>query len=102
MDWSLLFELTQAYGVSGNEDDVRDIILRELEKSSRLQIHVDTIGNVYAYLPSSSSYSYKTLLLTSHMDEVGLIVRHIDEETGHIYVNALASSSNFKYYWSEC
>lgn len=73
----LLKKLTEASGVSGNEKEVRDIILAEIRDYVD-DLIVDKLGNVIAYkngIPSS-----KRLMITAHMDEVGLIVTDIDDK----------------------
>lgn len=71
----LLKRLTEASGVSGNEKDVRDIIIDEI-KDHVDTIKVDRIGNIIAY--KKGKPNSKTLMVTAHMDEVGLLVKDID------------------------
>ena len=79
-----LLSLLDISGVSGNEDDVRNYIL---EKLASVNPVVDSLGNIFVYLPVSPQA--KTILITAHIDEVGMIVSHIDKETGRIYVYML-------------
>lgn len=69
----LLRELSEAHGVPGMEDDVRAIMMREL---SDCDVEVDTMGNLIARKGSGS----KKVMLAAHMDEIGLMVKHIDEK----------------------
>lgn len=71
----LLKLLTEASGVSGNEKEVRNIIISEI-KDYVDNIEVDRIGNVIAY--KKGKPNSKTLMVTAHMDEVGLLVKNID------------------------
>ncbi len=72
----LLKQLTEALGVSGNEDEVREIILKEATLWAD-SVSVDRIGNVVA--TKKSSNGGKRILLCAHMDEVGFIITHISD-----------------------
>ena len=79
----LLEELTNAHGVSGFEDPVRDILRREW-KDLLTDLHTDGLGNLIGSLRGSSDSP--RVLLMAHMDEVGFLVRHIDEN-GYLYIH---------------
>ncbi|ABW19101.1 M42 family metallopeptidase [Alkaliphilus oremlandii] len=71
----LLKRLTDAMGVSGDEKEVRDLILSEIkEHVDRLKI--DTMGNIIAYKKGIKGDT--TIAVTAHMDEVGFIIKGID------------------------
>ncbi|SES69511.1 endoglucanase [Natronincola peptidivorans] len=72
----LLKKLTNASGVSGNEDEVRNIIRAEL-KGIADDIRVDSIGNIFA--EKKSRKSKYNIAITAHMDEVGFMVKGIDD-----------------------
>jgi putative aminopeptidase FrvX len=67
----LLKELTELNGVSGNEEEVREFIKEKILNFTD-EIKVDSIGNLIAFKKGSSS-KYK-IMLSAHMDEVGLMV----------------------------
>lgn len=71
----LLKKLTEANGVSGNEKEVRNLIIKEIEDYVD-SIKVDKIGNIIVHKKGKSND--KCLMVTAHMDEVGLIVKDID------------------------
>lgn len=71
----LLKRLTEASGVSGNEKEVRDIIISEI-KDHVDSLKVDRLGNIITYKKGRDTS--KTLMITAHMDEVGLMVTDID------------------------
>lgn len=71
----LLKQLTEASGISGNEKEVRDLIISEI-KDHVHTIKVDKIGNIIAYKKGKDTN--KKLMITAHMDEVGLLIREID------------------------
>lgn len=77
MNLDLLRELTEARGVSGFEDDLRTIVRRELEPLAD-EVRTDRMGNVIA-LKKGSGVGPKLLLL-AHMDEIGFLVKHIEDK----------------------
>ena len=74
----LLKELCALPGVSSWEDRVRDFILARAKPLAQT-LRVDAIGNVIAFKQGQKATGNK-LLLTAHMDEVGLMVRSITDE----------------------
>ena len=68
----MLEMLCAASGVSGNEDEVRNLIS---DKCSYYQPMVDTMGNLLV----STKGKGKKILLAAHMDEVGLIISGIED-----------------------
>lgn len=71
---SLLKELLETYGPSGNEELIRDLIENEI-KSYVDEIKVDKLGNLIAIKKGNG----KKIMIAAHMDEIGLIVTGIDE-----------------------
>ena len=74
----LLKELTQLNGVSGDEGRVADFIISHIRPYAD-DITVDTMGNVIAFKKGTST-SDKTVVVSAHMDEVGLILSDITEK----------------------
>lgn len=72
----LLKRLSEAPGVSGNEDRVREIIL-EAARPLADRVWVDRIGNVIA--EKAGTLSGKQVMLCAHMDEVGFLITHISD-----------------------
>jgi len=72
----LLKRLTEASGVSGNEKEVRDLIMSSLEGYVD-ELKTDRIGNLIVHKKGSNP-SGKRLMIAAHMDEVGLLVKDID------------------------
>ena len=70
----LLKMLTEANGVSGNEKEVREIILSEI-KNYVDEVKVDRLGNIIAY--KKGRVSSPKIMVAAHMDEVGFIVTRI-------------------------
>ncbi|NLY45255.1 MAG: M42 family metallopeptidase [Tissierella sp.] len=71
----LLKTLTESFGLSGNEKEVRDIIIAEI-KDYCTTIKTDRIGNIIAF--KEGKPNSKRIMVTAHMDEVGLMVKDID------------------------
>ena len=76
----ILKELSEAFGVSGGEDEVREIIIEAI-KDHVDEYRVDSMGNLIA-LKKGTGESKLKVMVAAHMDEVGLMITHIDEETG--------------------
>jgi len=81
----LLKELTEAPGPSAFEEPVREIVVREFE-SLGASVQFDGLGSVVATLPRSSGGP--KIMVTAHMDEVGLMVQHVTAD-GFIHVKML-------------
>ena len=81
----LLEELTNAYGPSGFEGPVRDIMRRELGPLSD-HIEVDGIGSLIARKDGTSDSP--RIMIAAHMDEVGLMVKYVTDE-GYIKFQTL-------------
>jgi len=79
MNFNLLRELSEAFGPSGCEDEIREILKREVSKFTD-EVIVDSLGNIIAHIPGKGP----KVLVDAHMDEVGFIVRRIDEN-GFVY-----------------
>ena len=76
----LLQTLTETFGPSGYEDEVRKIVRREVESLAD-EVRVDTLGNLIARKrPTKSSRDPKKIMIAAHMDEIGVIVSHVDEK----------------------
>jgi len=71
----LLKKLVEAPSVSGSEGSVRDLIRKEIEPYVD-EIRTDKIGNLIAKRGSGSP----KLMITAHMDEIGLMVKHVDDK----------------------
>lgn len=75
----LLQKLAEMFGPSGYEDAIRAAIRLEVEPLAD-EIQVDALGNLIARKnPSSRSRGGKRIMIAAHMDEIGLMVSHIDE-----------------------
>lgn len=73
----LIKKLVEAYGPSGHEGQVRELVRAEI-KSLPDYISVDPLGNLIAAMKKKSK-SGKKVMLSAHLDEIGVIVSHVDE-----------------------
>lgn len=74
-DFSILNTLTQLPGISGREGKIRTYLAKLLAPYAD-SVRTDALGNL---IVSKKGTSRKHLLLCAHMDEVGLMVRFVDE-----------------------
>ncbi len=74
---ALIQELTQLVGPSGYEGTVRAAV-REHVKDLCDEIRVDALGNLICRMGAKAEGGMR-IMLSAHIDEIGLIVTHIDE-----------------------
>lgn len=74
----LLEALCLAFGPSGRETAVADLIRKELEGTVD-EIKTDALGNLIA-IKRCGKPDAKRLMLASHMDQIGIIASYIDEK----------------------
>lgn len=70
-------ELSALFGTSGDEKQVREEIINRLPKT--VKYTVDNLGNLIVEKKGKKKPKHK-IMLDAHMDEVGFIVTHIDED----------------------
>ena len=71
----LLAEICQVAGAPGFEQRVREIVLREVTPLVD-EISIDNMGNITAVKKGKEP---KKVMIGAHMDEIGFIVTHIDD-----------------------
>lgn len=74
LNYALLQTLTQAFGPSGSEDTIREIITREVAPFCD-ELTTDPLGNLIAVKKGTG----KHIMVASHMDEIGLMITFIDD-----------------------
>ncbi|MCK5584570.1 M42 family metallopeptidase, partial [Candidatus Bipolaricaulota bacterium] len=74
----LLRKLSNAFGVSGFEDEVREMI-QSLVAPHVDEVKIDALGNILA-IRKSANPDAKTLMLDAHTDEIGFIVKWIEKD----------------------
>ena len=75
---SLLKKLCISNGISGDEGNIRQIIIEEI-KDYATEITVDNLGNVIVFKKGKERPKNK-LMISAHLDEVGFIVTHISSD----------------------
>ncbi|MDI9646200.1 MAG: M42 family metallopeptidase [Archaeoglobales archaeon] len=74
--FELIKKLSNAFGVSGYEEEVKEIIKAEVEKYVD-EIKTDALGNLICI---RNGKDRRKLMIAAHMDEIGFVVKSIDEK----------------------
>jgi endoglucanase len=72
----LIRKLTEAYGPSGAEEEVRGVIRAEVEPLAD-EVWIDPLGSLVARKKSDGEG--RRVVLAAHMDEIGVMVTYVDE-----------------------
>ncbi len=84
----LLKKLTQSYGPSGREDNIRNVIADEISQYVD-EVTTDALGNLIARKKGTKS----KIMLAAHMDEIGVVATVVDEN-GFIRFGAVGGLYN--------
>jgi len=76
LNFELLKELCETPGISGREERMRQVVVRELRPLTDT-LEVDVMGNLVG-LKRGDSKGPK-VMIAAHMDEIGFMVKHIDD-----------------------
>lgn len=79
----LLSKLSNACSVSGDETEVRDVILNEI-KTNVDQVIVDNLGNILARRQGNDKKNIR-VLVSAHMDEIGFMLTYKEDNQDGIY-----------------
>lgn len=79
----LLKKLTRAFGPSGNEDRVAEIIMEEI-KPYVDEVRRDRLGNVIALKKGNGKGK---IMMAAHMDQIGLMITEVEKEGFLRFVN---------------
>lgn len=74
--------LAEAFGVSGFEDEIRQVIREEIDGLVD-EVRVDALGNLVAIKKGrggTDGGAGRRVMLAAHMDQIGLMVTHVDEK----------------------
>jgi len=82
----ILRELSNAFGVSGSEDEVRSILL-EAVRDHVDEVEIDSLGNLLTVKRGTGDDPLR-VMLAAHMDEIGLMVVDHDDK-GMLKVQAV-------------
>ena len=72
----LLSDLCEVAGAPGHENRIRKMVLKEI-KPFVDEITIDNMGNIIAIKKGNER---KRVMIGAHMDEIGFITTHIDEQ----------------------
>jgi endoglucanase len=92
MQIDLLKRLCEAPGLPGAEEAVKEIVISSLREFTD-EITVDALGNTIAHIPGRGP----RLVLDAHTDEVGFMVKHIDQR-GFLHVSPLGGIDTKVFY----
>ncbi|MEO0304141.1 MAG: M42 family peptidase, partial [candidate division WOR-3 bacterium] len=73
----ILKNLSEGFGPSGNENEIRDFIVETI-KDYVDSLKIDKMGNIVAYKKGKNKNG-KKILIGAHMDEVGFMIKSIEE-----------------------
>ncbi|MEL7222997.1 MAG: M42 family peptidase, partial [Bacteroidota bacterium] len=76
IDIQLLSAVCQAPGAPGYEQKIRELVLQKVSPLVD-EVSIDNMGNVVAIKKGKSP---KRVMVAAHMDEIGFIVNHIDDD----------------------
>ncbi len=71
----LIAKLSNAHGISGYEDEIREIVRAELESWAD-EIKTDSMGNLIC----TRNGGKPEIMVAAHMDEIGFVVKYIDDK----------------------
>ncbi|MFP6887303.1 MAG: M42 family metallopeptidase [Opitutales bacterium] len=81
---SFLVDLLNARSPSGYEDEARAVVGRRVKPATE-SYQVDALGNCHAIIGSKGT---PTLMMAGHIDELGLIIKHVDDK-GFLYFDVI-------------
>lgn len=91
MNTDLLKNLCLTGGISGDESLIREIIIKEISNCNA-EYHTDKLGNLIVFKKGANRPKTR-LMISAHMDEVGLIVTHVDDK-GYIGFDKVGGIDN--------
>ena len=75
-DMEMICKLTESFGLPGHEDEIARLMVAEFRKIG-YKTEIDRFGNVVARSPAAKK---APLMLGAHMDEIGLLVKFINDK----------------------
>lgn len=85
---NLLEKFSNAHGVSGYEDNIRELFSAEI-KPFVGNLKTDKMGNLIGQIKGDGL----SIMIVAHMDEIGLMVKHIDEK-GFLFFSEIGGYSD--------
>lgn len=90
---NLIGSLCDGFGPSGFEEEISDF-LKEKLKDFNVEISTDLLGNLIVHKAGNKKTK---LLVAAHMDEIGLIIRHIDSK-GFLWLETLGGIATQQFF----
>ncbi|MFM7628846.1 MAG: M42 family metallopeptidase [Algoriphagus sp.] len=84
---SLLKQICEMPGAPGFEKRIRDLVVQVVTPFAD-EVRIDNLGNVIILKKGARNPDGKRVMLAAHLDEIGFIVSHIDEQ-GFLRFNTL-------------
>lgn len=78
LNTKLLKDICTAFGAPGYEKDIRDLVIKEVTPLVD-EVRVDNMGNIHTLKKAQKNPQEKKVMVAAHMDEIGFIVTHIDD-----------------------
>ncbi|WMN06335.1 M42 family metallopeptidase [Marivirga arenosa] len=78
LDIELLSKICETPGAPGHEKRIRELVIEQV-KPLVDEVEVDNMGNVHAIKKASTNPEGKKVMVAAHMDEIGFMVTHIDD-----------------------
>lgn len=85
----LIRKLVEAWGPSGFEHQVRELIRAEVEAYAD-EIAVDALGNMICRVGSGGP----KVMIAAHMDEIGVMVTYVEPNSGYLRFNPIGGLLN--------
>jgi len=79
--------LVEAYGASGHEENVRKVVLNQLDSRLQKKVETDAAGNLVLNLGERAGKA-RHIAFVAHMDEIGYEVKKIEDD-GRLLVSVL-------------
>jgi endoglucanase len=85
MNLALLKQLSEAPGVPGREERVRDILAKEFENLFDDDVTTDPLGSLIGRKRATDRA--RKVLLACHIDEIGFYVKHVSDKGGFVRIH---------------
>ena len=89
MEYDVFKEMSEIIGVSGYENQVRELIKQHVKDIPQVTVSTDKIGNLICHMDGQSDNPSKVMII-GHMDEVGFQVLNVDDQ-GKAHVKTLGN-----------
>ena len=88
----MIKNITSVFGPSGDEEKIREYIENEIKEYVD-EVYTDNLGNLIAF--KKGKKDAKKIMFAAHMDQIGLMITHIDDNGFLRFTNIGGVSYNF-------